>query len=250
MSPETQTLSRRAILAGAAAVPALALPGGAVAAVSPDPVIALDPPALPAEPTKIARLWAEHEAGRARYNVAYRYHRKLEREAVRRAGPPNPAIIMSEETKALGVEHHLISERRGYLQPIEFEIAIRRKLSKTVDDQTGRLLPPTKEKRAEARPLKNLLKISRRHDDKVHRLLCEAGGDAANDKMDELCSEYSDYAWRVLDMPSASPDDIKIKLAINKRYGDNCGAESIMRDVRNLMKHPAFAKVFPAGVRS
>jgi hypothetical protein len=171
-----------------------------------------------------------------------------------RAGDIDPAIIYGEESEALGI-NAIAAHSNDYILPIYIEGAITRiefaaKLGvEKVDMERPfygeeRLLEDkeftlTETQLARHQRLNEMLEISRERMAKIGKLRDEMGWNDLNEKMDKICGQQCDIAARILKTNSAAPSDLTIKFAINRRYDDNWATDSIMRDMRRLMKQPS-----------
>lgn len=236
------------LVRSSAVVAATALPTLAKSATA-DPVAPpLSPAATSNEPTRIAKLWAERNAALEQVRAAYRVVHQIDRKAWRRAGPVNPAIAYSAKNDRLGLERWG-RDKTPYIEPSRINAAIR-KIDRSLHEASAFRGKPVILSKQEARRkerLKALLKLSRRHDNKVRLFLDELGCDEANRKAEALMDKQGKIELRILRMRSTAVGDLQIKLAIADYYEDGThgyGEESITRDLRRLMQRPALAQAF------
>jgi hypothetical protein len=194
---------------------------------------------LASEPTPIAKLWRQYEALEAKDNAEKQKCDRLMQEVRRRAGAPDPAIRPSQAV-AFGIRSGYVDH---YIEPLGIQIALD-ELGVVLDKKTRgiRRLPLNKRQLAQRRRLKEMLRLSRPYQRKVHRLSKELGIDAANDRIDALTERECDLANRILKLSSATVNDLEIKFKIREIFRGGTpdhAMESIVRDMRRLMKRPS-----------
>jgi hypothetical protein len=230
MSPEN--LSRRSMMTAAvsigavAAVPAslaAAIPlaivpsaGPANAVQSPEPVTAITKPSL------IAKLWARREKLKLQYRAVHKKLEKVERDALRPAGKPDPAILYTKKNDALGLAYVGAKARNpnrrlgAYIWPhhIQRELG---KLEPTVGQVLALMSRPfrmTKKRIAKREKLKALLKIAQAYDNKVRSIEQELGSKEIDEKLSAIADAQGRIECRILRIKSTSRADFKIKFAI------------------------------------
>ena len=256
------TLSRRAILAGAASVSALAVPA-AIAAAATSPALA--PPAVPAapsEPSAIEKLWAEREVVLCEYRAANRLCNRLGRVLERRMPDPHPSIVWGNPENDADDLKYWAPDREPWdfkrhipSRHIErvLETACKPHFSKTEIDRKvpGILVITLQERSKDDGPfafteeelalqerLRARLELSRRYERKMKRVKRDIGLAAAERKRDRVCSRQVNIQNRILRMPAATRRDLAIKVKIFEHYDDGNGADEIVRDVRRLIVMP------------
>lgn len=252
------SLSRRAILAGAAAaVPAITVPELASPKASPAPSPARD------EPTAIGRLWIEAKTATREYKKTRRQCEKLEKILEREMPDPDPSIVFSNPDNAADGLAYWVPDREppyfkhyifsGWLEG-KVEAAHKPKMCKFREDKdtNGRdtltielrpdgdePFPVTEEQMGLRERLKKRLELSRQYEEQKDRMSDRIGLTAAEERVDRACSRQARLFNKILRLPATTRSDFKIKLAIYERWGEDIAtAELILRDVKRLVKAP------------
>jgi hypothetical protein len=248
MSPEN--LSRRAILAGAASVPALALPAvvaTAIPAVAAVPVVAVEPPAVPTGPTEIERLWEKRAALIRQYEERTKTSKALARERDRRMPAPHPSIVYSPENAADGLERVTRRCRDPFIWPIHIESALNRAkygldCVLTFDEVYAAAkaggAPMTAERTALCDRLTARLDLSQRYLQNYRQNEKKIGFTANDKKIERLLTRKGNIEDRILWLEPVTRADIQKKLAIHDDYGDDPGwtVRPILGDLRRLFE--------------
>ena len=243
---------RRNALALVAALPALAVPAVAAAAVAPlpHPTVAREPAPI----TAIGKLWNEREAAHREYKAADKIRGKLEREFERRMPKPHPSIVYSAENDVDGLKyfapdrephtlHHWIWPRQ-----IEFALASIRQIDVeegTVDGCRALILRnealPLTEKQIACRDrLAARLELSRQYQHKIKRVQGKIGLTAINRKIDRLLKLEGSLADRILAIRATTRSDFAAKIAIYEQYaGDGRASDSLVRDLQRMIAIPS-----------
>ena len=212
----TSTLSRRAILAGAASVSALAVPVAATAAAAPSLALA-EPnatpaaPVLPSEPSVIEKLWIERQAARREYEINQKLCKRLEEVLERRMPDPHPSIVWGNpQNDADGLEYWEKNNREppyfkryifsGWIEG-KLEQACEPKFSKSkFEELDDGFVCTVTERKKDQEPfaftekelalqerLRARLELSRRYERKMKRVSGEIGLTAAERRRDRAC---------------------------------------------------------------
>ena len=180
------------------------------------------PASASASPSAIAKLWAKREKLVLEYRAAHKKLKKLEREALLRAGNPDPAILYSKANAALGLAFPGRKARNpnsrfgAYVWPGEIQREIG-KLDPTLAQMSalaGRPYKITKKQNAKREKLKAILEIARRYDTKVRSIEDELGCEEINENLEATVAAQGDIEIRILKTKSTSHSDLKCKFTI------------------------------------
>jgi hypothetical protein len=246
-------LSRRTLVTSAAALPALALPAAAVVRTG---------PSVSAGPTAIEGLWVQAKAHRREFHIQNRLCERLMKVLEQRMPEPHPSIVWGGPNEADGLAYWVEDREPPYFKHYIFsgwlegklEAANEPKFDKVIKSENGREVirtlierrrddepfPFTEEQLALRDRLATRLDLSRRYERKLKRMKQQIGLAAAERKRDSACDHQARLYNKILEMPVVSRRDLAIKLAISKDYGDDVGAEEIVRDVERLVRQPEF----------
>ena len=230
--------SRRAILAGAATLPALAVPALA------NSLTAIAPTTTP-----IMRLCAELEEAKAEWDeLSARYDRIT--KSVRAGLPPVPAGIRVEELThsdfaCLSEAERKIWPGMRHIEPRTIEIAIKeygpKHVERTENAQgftlsfTEAPLPMSPEAEARLSRLNERLSLANAYYQEERERLSRAGYDTVSEEMEEN-NDVGDIETEIAETPSTCVADLMAKVAVYEDSGEYDDlAKSIINDLKLLL---------------
>ena len=248
----TTTTSRRAILAGAATLPMLALP--AVAAAT--PTAPTPSPRQVSGPTAIDLLWKQRQTTKREYAAADRRRTRLEAELERRIPKPHPSITYSKENDADGLQFILPDREphslHGYIWSNDIEGAIEK-----IDQSCAgyewvggewvlypdRKHPISEQDIARRARLTARLELSRQYEKEKDQIAREIGLTKLNQKIeDQILPRLGRIEERIYSTPAVTQSDLRRKVAVYD-LDELCEytAKRLLRDLRRLAKAPLAA---------
>jgi hypothetical protein len=245
-------LSRRAMLAGAVSVPALALPAALASGTAAVADAPLPSKSLPAEISPIDRLWEKREVLNREYNRVHRMIKKLKRQLEQQMPVPHPSIVYSPENDADGLKWdtpHMkpfsfihpynivieLSKAKYGVPELVYEYDVER-LAKLLEQR-----PLTEKQIALRDRLAARLELSEQQAKVQHELSGKVGLSKLHKKTEGLLARMGDIESRILSARSLKRSDIEKKLVLYDRNPDWC-APYVVRDLRRVFDGAA---VFP-----
>jgi hypothetical protein len=264
----------------AATVVAAAVPTGVAF-----PTKAAAAPDAAAMPTPIAALWKDHKRLRRKYQALCRQEDQLEAKVLDVMPKPHPSITESPENDAFGLKllypghgnrlhgyiWSAIIEREIHNVMLAHYYAVVRPGVPPFDwnapmsapgvqeafewlgahDDDPLLLPLTPEQTARVVDLRARLKLADEYEEKILRVRAELGLPGLGRSREKVVDKLSRIEGRILKLPAQTIGDTRIKLALfqrdaNQFDGTDPAAESIIRDMRRMLKQQAGAQVAAA----
>ena len=233
-------LSRRAILAGAIAVPVPTVP----ALASPKVLPVQSPPR--GEPTAIEKLWIEAQAVKREYEKCRKRCEKLEKVLEREMPDPDPSIVFrNPENAADGLAYWVRDREPHTFKHYMFSQWLEGKLEEANAPTMGKLLredkdakgretltlelrktgdepfPVTEKELALRERLTKRLELSRQYEAQLDSISEKIGLTGALEKQDQAVRRQAKVWNKILRLPASTRSDFSIKLAIYKEFEED-----------------------------
>jgi hypothetical protein len=214
-------LSRRSLVASAAALPALAVPAMA---------------ALPVKPTRIAKLWAAMQEAKRVYEASNPLIERIEAEVESQLPEPHPSIANIPENFCDGVEWDNYYEGKRSIHNSAFYPAIKR-VREEIEDRPDNL----PELQARLARLEAREKLAEEYDELRRKAQNKTKLRGLYEEHDELIEPVARLQSIIEKAPPKSRGDLEMKLAI---YADHCDdnddvGNPMLRDLRLLLNNPS-----------